>query len=37
VRRLLAKVALGGAYAFGGGKGLRTGSGLIFSRMPFKV
>jgi len=32
--RLLAR---GGAYTFGGGKGSRTGSGLSFTSIPFKV
>jgi hypothetical protein len=36
-RRLLAVVARGGAYTFGGGSGSRTGSGRILSRTAFKV
>ena len=36
--RLLAAVARGGAYCFGGGgDGSRTGSGLILARIAFKV
>ena len=35
-RRLLAVVARGGAYTFGGGSGSRTGGGSILSRMPFR-
>jgi len=36
-RRLLAAVALGGAYTFGGGKGSRAGSGLSLARIALKV
>jgi hypothetical protein len=36
-RRLLAAVARGGSYLFTGGGGSRTGSGLIFPRMPFNI
>jgi hypothetical protein len=37
VRRLLAATARGGAYTFGGGKGLRTGSGLSLARIALSV
>ena len=36
-RRLLAAVARGGPYTFGAGKGTRTGSGLSFARIAFRV
>jgi hypothetical protein len=36
-RRLLAAVARGGAYTFGGGNGSRAGSGLSFARIVFRV
>ena len=36
-RRLVAAVAFGGAYTFGGGNGSRTGSGLSLARIAFRV
>jgi hypothetical protein len=36
-RCFLARVARGGAYIFGGGKGSRAGSGRIFAKIAFKV
>jgi len=36
-RRLLAAVAHGGVYPFGAGKGSRSGSGLSFARIAFRV
>jgi hypothetical protein len=36
-RRLLAVVARGGAYTFGGGNGSRVGSGRILPRIALRV
>ena len=36
-RRLVAAVAFGGAYTFGGDEGSRTGFGLSLARIAFRV